>query len=106
MNIRGIDHLTPAELEKELAAGARFVFFEVCISIVFLTLRRPTEVYFLRANDLGLVRGLPYTLTSLLLGWWGVPWGIIYTPLALLTNLSGGCDVTSQIRASLRNPPA
>jgi len=106
VNIRGIDHLTPAELESELAAGARFVFFEVCISLIFLTLRRPTDVYFLRANDLGLARGLPYTLASLLLGWWGVPWGIIYTPLVLLTNLSGGCDVTSQIRAALRNPPA
>ena len=106
MNIRGMDHLTPAELEKELAAGARFVFFEVCISLIFLTLRRPTEVYFLRANDLGVARGLPYTLTSLLLGWWGVPWGIIYTPLVLLTNVSGGCDVTRQVRAALRNPPA
>ena len=106
MNIRGIDQLTPAELESELAAGARFVFFEVCISLIFLTLRRPTDVYFLRANDLGLARGLPYTLTSLLLGWWGVPWGIIYTPLTLLTNLSGGRDVTTEVLALLRKDPA
>jgi len=27
-----------------------------------------------------------------------VPWGIIYTPLTLVTNLRGGCDVTAQIR--------
>ena len=103
MNIRGIDELTSAELEKELAAGGRFVYFEMCISLLFLTLRHPTQVHFLRANDLGLVRGLPYTITSLLLGWWGVPWGIIYTPLVLMTNLSGGRDVTREVRASSWN---
>ena len=97
MNIRGIDHLTPAELEKELAAGARFVFFEVCISLLFLTFRRPSAVYLLQPGDRGLLRGLPYSLLTLLLGWWGVPWGLVYTPLALVTNFSGGCDITAQV---------
>jgi hypothetical protein len=30
------------------------------------------------------------------LGWWGVPWGLIYTPLTLWTNLSGGRAVTAE----------
>jgi hypothetical protein len=102
MRIQGLDNLTRAELEQELATGGRFVFFEFCISFVVVTLRCPTRIVFLRAGDLGFIRGLPYTFLSLLLGWWGVPWGIIYTPLTLLTNLSGGRDVTEEVRELLR----
>jgi hypothetical protein len=102
MRIRGLDRLTAADLENELALGGRFVFFEFCISFLIVTLRRPTDVYFLRAGDHGLIRGLPYTVLSALLGWWGLPWGIIYTPLTLLTNLSGGRDVTAAVRDFLQ----
>jgi hypothetical protein len=97
MRIEGIDNLTAAELEAELAAGGRFVFYEYCISFVVLTLRSPTSIRFLRAGEYGLLRGLPYVLVSLLLGWWGLPWGIIYTPLTIFTNLCGGHDVTAQV---------
>lgn len=102
MRIRGAEYLTPEELTAELTAGGRLVFFEYCISILFLTLRCPTDVYLLRAGESALVRGLPYTMLSLLLGWWGVPMGILYTPQTLVTNLSGGCDVTDEVSALLR----
>src|SRR5437868_5294899 len=101
MRIRGADNLTPAQLAAELAAGGRLVFFEYCISFVILTLRCPTDLIFLRPGESAVFRGLPYTLLSLLLGWWGIPMGIIYTPLTLVTNLSGGCDVTDEVRTLL-----
>ncbi len=101
MRIRGAEGLTATELDAELAAGGRVVFYEYCISLVVLTLRRPSALRLLRPGELGLVRGLPYTLLSLVLGWWGVPWGIIYTPLTILTNCSGGRDVTAEVRARL-----
>jgi hypothetical protein len=41
-------------------------------------------------------------MLSLLFGWWGIPMGILYTALALVTNLSGGCDVTDEVSALLR----
>ncbi len=104
MRIRGIEGLTAEEVEELLRGGARFVFFEYCVSVVVATLRRPSAVYLVPAGDLGIARGLPYTLLSLFLGWWGVPWGLLYTPLVLLTNLSGGCDVTPQVRDWLRQP--
>ena len=103
MKLRGIDALTPAEIEAELRAGARFVFFEYCISLVFVTLRRPSAVVLLRRGERGLARGLPYTLLSLLLGWWGLPWGVIYTPLAVFTNFRGGRDVTAEVWAFLQS---
>ncbi len=102
MRIYGLDKLTLAELDAELAAGGRFVFFEYCISLVLVTLRSPTGAYFMRPGEKGLLRGFPYTILSLLLGWWGVPWGLVYTPLVVLTNLSGGCDITVQVRAQLQ----
>jgi hypothetical protein len=104
MRIHGIDGLSPERLDAALAAGGRLVFYEYCISLIVLTLRRPTAVYFLPPGSKGLARGLPFTLLSLVLGWWGVPWGIIYTPLAIVTNLSGGCDVTAQVRPLLPQP--
>lgn len=104
MRIDGVENLTAEELRAELAAGGRFVFYEYCISFLVLTLRRPTRIRFLRAGDGGLLRGLPYVLLSLLLGWWGLPWGVIYTPLTIFTNLCGGQDVTEDVTAHLFGP--
>jgi hypothetical protein len=98
MRIHGIDRLTKEELESALANGARFVVFEYCVSLVIATLRRSTDVYLLQAGELGLVRGLRFTLVSCLFGWWGIPWGIVLTPLTLYTNLAGGRDVTAAVR--------
>jgi len=99
--ILGIDDLTTEELEAELASGGRLVFFEYCISFVFFTLRHSSPVYFLRRDQWGWSRGLPYTLISLLVGWWGLPWGIVYTPLTVLANLAGGRDITAEVRDQL-----
>jgi hypothetical protein len=105
MRIRGLGSLTPAEVTRQLAAGGRFVLYEYCVSLGVVTCRRPSAVYFLPAQSFGLLRGLPYTLLSLLLGWWGIPWGLIYTPLAVATNLAGGRDVTATVRALLLQDP-
>jgi hypothetical protein len=104
MRMCGLEDITRAEVAAKLEAGGRFVFYEYCISLLVLTLRMPTPVVYVPAGDLGLVRGLPFTLISLCLGWWGIPWGIIYTPLTLVTNCSGGCDVTAEVRARFQLP--
>ena len=96
MRIAGIEGLTDEQLAEELECGGRFVFYEYCVSCLIFTLRRPTDIIFLRNDQRGWVRGLPYTLLSLTLGWWGIPWGFVYTPLALANNLAGGCDVTEE----------
>ena len=36
-------------------------------------------------------------------GWWGIPWGPIYSIQSLYTNITGGHDVTDQI--VVRQPP-
>ena len=68
----------------------RRVRFEYCISLVFLTLRQESEVVVLKPNQSAVVAGLPYCLITLLLGWWGIPWGLLLSPVVLWQNLRGG----------------
>lgn len=96
MRLVGAEKLTRQQVEETLANGGRLVFFEYCVSLIVVTLRCPSPVYLLRAGDYGLLRGLPYTLVSAVFGWWGLPMGLVYTPLTLMTNLSGGRDVTAE----------
>jgi hypothetical protein len=96
--------LEPSDIEAQLAAGSRFVVFEYCISLIIVTLRQPSRVHLIPAGKTGLLPGFPYTILSLLLGWWGIPWGLIYTPLVVVTNLAGGRDITAAMRAMLSSP--
>ena len=101
MQIRGIDGMSLRDVQTELQRGGRFVHFEWCVSVIFVTFRRPTDIYFLRGGQNGWWQSLPYTLLSLVLGWWGIPFGLIYTPMAIFTNLSGGRDVSGQVLSFL-----
>ena len=100
--IVGLEGLTPEQLQAEVYRGGKFVYFPYVISIVVMTFRRGSDIHFIRAGENAVVKGLPYTLLSLFLGWWGFPWGLIRTPRALYTNLTGGKDVTQEVMASLR----
>jgi hypothetical protein len=95
--INGIENMSIAELQMELNRGGKFVLYQWALSILILSFRRSSPVYFIRAGEDAVVKGVPYTVLSLLLGWWGFPWGPIFTIQALSTNLSGGKDVTSEI---------
>ncbi len=90
------DSPPPAPANPGGRPGERLVFYEWCVSLVFFTVRRPSRLYRLRPGEWGVLRGLPYTLLSLLLGWWALPWGVIYTPRVLWTNLRGGRVLTEE----------
>lgn len=102
--ILGMDGMSPRQVEDELRRGGRFVVFEYCVSCLVTTMRRSSDVYFVRAGQGTFSMSFGYTLLSLLLGWWGLPWGFIYTPRCLATNLQGGKDVTEMVRPSLHAP--
>jgi hypothetical protein len=105
MAIVGIEGMTREQLELEVRRGGRFVVFLYCISVLIMTFRRGSEVHFLRSGDGAIGRGLPYTLLTLFLGWWGIPWGPIYTVQCLATNLGGGKDVTDAVLGSIGLSP-
>jgi hypothetical protein len=100
--IRGIEGMKHGELDFEIQRGAKFVLFQYCVSIIILTFRRPSDIYFLRQGENPVVKGLPFTLLSLVAGWWGIPWGPIYTIQSVYNNSRGGKDVTQSVVNSLR----
>jgi hypothetical protein len=101
MKIHGIDGMSNAEINEELNNGAKFVIYQYCISVILLTFKRPTDIYFIRPGKNSVMKGIEWSLLTLVLGWWGIPWGPIYTVSSLTINLKGGKDVTEQIRKSM-----
>jgi hypothetical protein len=91
------------ELQQELQQGGKFVMYQYCVSILILTFNRSSNVYFIRHEENAVVKGLPFTLLSLVLGWWGIPWGPIYTVQSVWVNFKGGRDVSNEVLASMRS---
>lgn len=101
MKINGLEGLSREQISLALNNGARFVTFYYCVSILIMTFRRSSDVYFVRQGDGTFGKGLPFTLLSLIAGWWGIPWGPIYTIQSIFQNSTGGVDMTGEVRASL-----
>jgi hypothetical protein len=100
--IIGLEGLTVEEVNKEITKGAKFVIFPYCFSIIILTFKRSSDIHFIKAGENSLKKRLPFIFISFFLGWWGIPWGIIYTIQCLFTNLRGGNDITEQVISALR----
>jgi hypothetical protein len=101
MKIEGIEGMQISQVQFELQRGAKFVFYYYCVSVLVMTFRRPSGIYFVRAGENRIVKGLPWTLLTLLLGWWGIPWGPIYSIQSLVVNFGGGKDVTAEVVCQL-----
>jgi hypothetical protein len=99
MKIKNFDTMTAGELKHQVANGARFVMFQYTISIVVMSFKRPSDIYFIPAGESAAKHSWKYTALSATLGWWGLPWGIIYTVGSLNRNLRGGKDVTEEMLA-------
>jgi len=91
----------PEAIAARLNAGNRCVRYEWCASLILATLRRPSRVYITQSRGNRFLRGIPYSLLSLGLGLWGVPWGWVWTPRVIGINLLGGIDMTAEIRELL-----
>ena len=101
MNIRGTEGLSPADLQSEIARGARFVSYQWCLSLLVVTFKRGSRLHYLPPGATGFLPSFCWSAFSLVAGWWGFPWGPIYTLGALWTNLRGGIDVTAAVSAEL-----
>jgi hypothetical protein len=97
MQIKGLENITHQQLAQELAQGAKFVVYSYAISLLIVTFKRGSEVYYIRPGESSVTKGMPYTALSLVAGWWGIPFGPIFTIWSLVVNLGGGKDVTREV---------
>jgi hypothetical protein len=91
---RLIASMSRGELESELQKGGKLIQFVYCISAAIVTIKHSTNTYLVPAGESGFPKALQWTLLTLLAGWWGIPWGPIYTVQAIWQNLRGGIDIT------------
>jgi hypothetical protein len=101
MKIIGTENLTREQVQYELSKGGKFVVYQYCVSLLVVSFKRSSDVYFVTANRPFTGAPLRYSLLSFIAGWWGVPWGPIWTIQSLWINLSGGRDVTAHVVAKL-----
>jgi hypothetical protein len=105
MTVNGLDNVSYEQLSQEIRQGGRFVVFQYCISIVILTFKRPSGIYYIRPGENAKLKGLPFSLISVILGWWGFPWGPIYTIASVASNFGGGEDVTDHVLNTINGRP-
>jgi hypothetical protein len=80
--------------------GGRFISYNYCFSLLVVTYRRKSRPQFVPLGQSRAIPGLRYTLLSLVAGWWGFPWGPMFTVEAVYRNLMGGTDVTAAVITS------
>jgi hypothetical protein len=86
----GPDELEPiccSHCGKITAQPRSTVFFRT-VSMILLTTKTPIQGIFCSACAAKL--GLRASLVSALFGWWGLPWGPIWTISSIFTNAGGG----------------
>ena len=101
MKIQGIEGMSFEEIDDEVEEGGKFVIYIWVISLLILTFKRTTDIYYIPPGHGRFSKGIMPTLISCGIGWWGIPWGVIYTIEAIATNLGGGKDITNDVMDSL-----
>ena len=102
MKINGVEGMSRDQVNFEVQRGGNFVLYSYCVSLLVVTFKRPSEIYFIRSGESAIGRGMPWILLTILLGWWGIPWGPVYSIQSLVVNLKGGKDVTAEVLARAR----
>lgn len=100
-SIIGIEDLSEEQLKSQVARGGKFITYQYCISIVIMTFRQSGNILYIAPGESGRLASIVPTLISFFLGWWGIPWGPIYTIGSIVKNLNGGTDVTHEVMLSM-----
>lgn len=106
MEIKNIEGLKVSEIKQLVQRGGKFVVFPYTVSFVLMTLKKNSSIYFIRAGENTFKYSFGYVLLNLVIGWWGIPWGPIYTIGALYRHITGGKDFTQVVLSELiQNDP-
>ncbi|MDU1892082.1 MAG: hypothetical protein E6767_15465 [Dysgonomonas sp.] len=94
--IKGIDNMSTSELNREIEKGGKFVVYTYVISLIVVSFKRSSDIYFIKSDQFPIRNGWPFLLISLIMGWWGIPWGPIYTLQAFFYAFAGK-NVTDEV---------
>lgn len=101
MKIKNIDGLSVSEIRAIVNDGGRFVFFPYTISVVLATFKRASSIYLIRPYEKSFKYSYKHVITNGVVGWWGIPWGPIYTIGSIYDHMKGGKDVTDVVMSEL-----
>jgi hypothetical protein len=85
-----------AQASGQAGTDVQLVVYPYVISALFLSFKRVSGVKAIEPGQSRLWPGMPYMLATLFLGWWGIPWGPIWSVQTLIQNLRGGVEVKLQ----------
>lgn len=71
----------------------RLTRYQLAVSFLIVSFKFPTRIYVVGHHTTGFIAAM-CTVVSLALGWWGIPWGPIYTVQVVSRNLRGGLSHT------------
>ncbi|RYM34554.1 hypothetical protein ERX46_04050 [Brumimicrobium glaciale] len=82
--------------------GGSFVTYQWIIPLpLFYPVRRLSKVYFIPKDGNQAKYAKKYNIISLIIGWWGLPFGPIFVNRSVRLNNNGGVDVTEDIYLNL-----
>lgn len=82
---KGTAHFEGASLDLD----TEITQFQACFSFLIFTLKVPSRFY-VNGYHFTSIISLFYSLFTLIFGWWGLPWGPIYTVQTIMSNIAGG----------------
>lgn len=95
--------VTLENLNQEIENGSRFIIYPYCISIIAVSFPLFSPAILIRKGESTRGYRIYYNLISLLLGWWGLPWGPVQTIKSIVNTTNGGLDVTEDVLLNI-NP--
>lgn len=99
--INNIEGLSPAQIRQLVKDGGEFVVYKYCISIIVMSFNRNSEIYFIHPDKNSTSIGIKFFFISIFFGWWGIPWGPIYTIGGIYNVLTGGTDLTHEVMSHI-----
>lgn len=104
--IKNIEGLSVSQIRQMVSQGGRFVTFPYTVSIVVMTFKRGSSIYFIQPGEKSIKHSYKHVLVNSVLGWWGIPWGPIYTIGCMYDHITGGKDITGEVMSFLiQNDP-
>lgn len=101
MQIKNIEGLRVSQVRDLVYQGGKFVVFPYTVSLVLMTLKRSSDIYFIRPGENTFKYSYGFVFLNLLVGWWGIPWGPIYTIGSAYHHVVGGKDLTQVVLSHL-----